>query len=123
MSNNIFGDYNVSAVTYCIQHCYHTVYNQKLHLTGIVVYAPALALSTVTGLSYLGSVFAVGCVCTFYSTLGGMKAVLVTDVFQSLLMFAAVFAVVIAGTMQVSMNLVISCNNKFDWDRPMIIRI
>lgn len=68
---------------------------------GIVVYAPALALSTVTGLSYLGSVFAVGCVCTFYSTLGGMKAVLVTDVFQSLLMFAAVFAVVIAGTIQV----------------------
>ena len=87
------------------------------------MYAPALALSTVTGLSYLGSVFAVGCVCTFYSTLGGMKAVLVTDVFQSLLMFAAVFAVVIAGTMQVSMNLVISCNNKFDWDRPIIIRI
>ena len=87
------------------------------------MYAPALALSTVTGLSYLGSVFAVGCVCTFYSTLGGMKAVLVTDVFQSLLMFAAVFAVVIAGTMQVSMNLFISCNNKFDWDRPMIIRI
>ena len=30
-----------------------------------------------------------------------MKAVLVTDVFQSLLMFAAVFAVAIAGTIQV----------------------
>ena len=87
------------------------------------MYAPALALSTVTGLSYLGSVFAVGCVCTFYSTLGGMKAVLVTDVFQSLLMFAAVFAVVIAGTVQVSMNLVISCSNKFDWHRPNIILI
>ena len=73
-------------------------------ITGIVVYAPALALSTVTGLSYLGSVLAVGCVCTFYSTLGGMKAVLVTDVFQSLLMFAAIFAVVIAGTLQVRVH-------------------
>ena len=38
-----------------------------------------------------------GAVCTFYSALGGMKAVLVTDVFQSLLMFAAVFAVIIRG--------------------------
>ena len=84
------------------------------------MYAPALALSTVTGLSYLGSVFAVGCVCTFYSTLGGMKAVLVTDVFQSLLMFAAVFAVVIAGTMQVIIYLVTFCNNKFGLHHPKI---
>lgn len=29
--------------------------------------------------------------------MGGMKAVLVTDVFQSLLMFAAVFAVITRG--------------------------
>ena len=65
------------------------------------MYAPALALSTVTGLPYLGSVFAVGFVCTFYSTLGGMKAVLVADVFQSLLMFAAIFAVIITGVLQV----------------------
>lgn len=34
-------------------------------------------------------------VCTFYSTIGGMKAVLVTDVFQSLLMYAAVFSIII----------------------------
>ena len=66
------------------------------------MYAPAIALSTVTGMSYLGSVFAVGCVCTFYSTLGGMKAVLVTDVFQSLLMFASILAVVVSGTIKVN---------------------
>lgn len=35
-----------------------------------------------------------GFVCTFYSTIGGMKAVLITDVFQSLLMFGAVFSVI-----------------------------
>jgi sodium-coupled monocarboxylate transporter 8/12 len=65
---------------------------------GIVLYAPALALSAVTELSYLGSVMAVGLVCTFYSTMGGIKAVLITDVFQSLLMFAAIGAVIIGGT-------------------------
>ena len=61
---------------------------------GIVLYAPSLALSAVTRLNFTGSVIAVGLVCTFYSTLGGMKAVLMTDVFQSLLMFAAIFTVI-----------------------------
>ncbi|KAK7074678.1 hypothetical protein SK128_016092 [Halocaridina rubra] len=64
---------------------------------GIVLYAPALALSAVTGISLNWSIASVGVVCTFYSSMGGMKAVLVTDVFQSLLMFAAVFAVITRG--------------------------
>lgn len=41
-----------------------------------------------------------GLVCTFYSTIGGMKAVLMTDVFQSILMFVAVFSVIGAGLVQ-----------------------
>ena len=47
-------------------------------------------MSFTIGLSQLGSILAVGLVCTFYSTLGGIKAVLITDVFQSLLMFASI---------------------------------
>ena len=39
-----------------------------------------------------------GLVCTFYSTLGGIKAVLITDVFQSLLMFLGIGAVVFGGS-------------------------
>ena len=49
---------------------------------GIVLHAPVLALSAVTGLSYLASILVVGAACTFYSVLGGIKAVLATDVFQ-----------------------------------------
>jgi len=49
---------------------------------GIVLYAPALALEAVSGLSKTLSVWTVGLVCTFYSTMGGMKAVILTDVFQ-----------------------------------------
>eukprot|EP00095_Tigriopus_kingsejongensis_P004408 snap_masked-scaffold93_size381549-processed-gene-2.12 protein:Tk04408 transcript:snap_masked-scaffold93_size381549-processed-gene-2.12-mRNA-1 annotation:"sodium-dependent multivitamin transporter-like" len=74
---------------------------QMILYMGIVLYAPALALAAVTGLSFQGSILAVGLVCTFYSTMGGIKAVLVTDVFQSLLMFAAIFAVIICGLVKV----------------------
>jgi sodium-coupled monocarboxylate transporter 8/12 len=55
---------------------------QMILYMGIVLYAPALALEAVSGLSKALSVWTVGLVCTFYSTIGGMKAVIITDVFQ-----------------------------------------
>lgn len=55
---------------------------QMVLYIGIVLYAPAIALNAVTGLNKIASIIAVGLVCTFYSTIGGMKAVLITDVFQ-----------------------------------------
>jgi sodium-coupled monocarboxylate transporter 8/12 len=64
---------------------------------GVVLYAPALALAAVSGLHIDVSILAVGFSCTFYSALGGMKAVLVTDLLQGLLMLVAVFAVVVDG--------------------------
>jgi solute carrier family 5 (sodium-coupled monocarboxylate transporter), member 8/12 len=63
----------------------------------MVVYVPALALEALTGLNRSYSLLLVGVVCTFYSTIGGMKAVLLTDVFQSLLMFTAILIVGISG--------------------------
>ncbi|GFV66956.1 putative sodium-dependent multivitamin transporter [Trichonephila clavipes] len=65
--------------------------------TGATLYAPALALSAVTNLSMNMSVIGIGFVCTFYCSLGGMKAVLWADVFQAILMFATLFAIVIKG--------------------------
>ena len=49
---------------------------------GVVVYAPALALVAVTSLDKTISIIVIGVVCTFYSTIGGIKAVLISDVFQ-----------------------------------------
>nr|CAD7255941.1 unnamed protein product [Timema shepardi] len=74
---------------------------QMVLYMGIVLYAPAIALEAVTGISKTVAILSVGIVCTFYSTIGGMKAVVVTDVFQSLLMFAAVFMVIIKGAIDV----------------------
>ncbi|XP_007656650.1 sodium-coupled monocarboxylate transporter 2 isoform X2 [Ornithorhynchus anatinus] len=66
--------------------------------TGVVVYAPALALNQVTGFDLWGSVFATGIVCTFYCTLGGLKAVVWTDAFQMIVMIVGFLTVLIQGT-------------------------
>ncbi|CAH0729365.1 unnamed protein product, partial [Brenthis ino] len=73
---------------------------QMILYNGIVLYAPAIVLESVTGLDRLVSILVVGLACTFYSTLGGMKAVLFTDLLQSLLMFMAVLSVVIFASVQ-----------------------
>ncbi|CAH0557554.1 unnamed protein product [Brassicogethes aeneus] len=70
---------------------------QMILYMGVVLYAPSLALEALTGINKTTAILSVGLVCTFYSTIGGMKAVLMTDVFQSILMFAAVFSVIISA--------------------------
>ncbi|XP_016957700.1 putative sodium-dependent multivitamin transporter [Drosophila biarmipes] len=67
---------------------------QMVLYMGIALYAPALALEAVTNIPRSWAIVVIGLVCTFYSTLGGLKAVLITDVFQSFLMFAAIFSVI-----------------------------
>ncbi|XP_069485452.1 sodium-coupled monocarboxylate transporter 1-like [Ambystoma mexicanum] len=63
--------------------------------TGIVIYAPALALNQVTGLNLWGAVVITGSVCTFYCSVGGLKAVVWTDAFQIVIIIAGFAAVVI----------------------------
>ncbi|XP_020287840.1 putative sodium-dependent multivitamin transporter isoform X2 [Pseudomyrmex gracilis] len=70
---------------------------QLLLYTGVVLYAPALALEATTDITKNVSVMLIGLVCTFYSTIGGIKAVLVTDVFQGLLMLIAVVMVIVTA--------------------------
>ena len=53
---------------------------------GIALYAPALALSTVTGLNLWSAIVVMGLVATAYTTLGGLAAVIWTDVVQFLVL-------------------------------------
>ncbi|CAI9153367.1 unnamed protein product [Rangifer tarandus platyrhynchus] len=71
---------------------------QTILYTGVVVYAPALALNQVTGFDLWGSVIATGTVCTFYCTLGGLKAVVWTDAFQMVVMIVGFLTVLIQGS-------------------------
>ncbi|XP_040509673.2 sodium/iodide cotransporter isoform X5 [Gallus gallus] len=69
--------------------------------TGIVIYAPALILNQVTGLDIWASLLSTGAICTFYTTIGGMKAVIWTDVFQVFVMLSGFLAVIIRGLLLV----------------------
>ncbi|CAL4117051.1 unnamed protein product, partial [Meganyctiphanes norvegica] len=55
---------------------------QMVLYMAIVVYAPALALEQVTGLDAILSCALICFVCIFYTTIGGIKAVLWTDTVQ-----------------------------------------
>ena len=48
----------------------------------VVMFAPAVALSGVVHVPTWPFILSVGIVCTFYTTLGGLKAVVWTDTIQ-----------------------------------------
>ncbi|XP_072770736.1 sodium/iodide cotransporter-like [Nerophis lumbriciformis] len=93
--------------------------------TGVVIYAPALILKQATGLNLWLSIFSTGIICTLYTTLGGIKAVIWTDVFQIIVMLSGFVAIFVHGTLLVggpSVVLEIANNgsrlnfNDFDFD-------
>ncbi|KAH3807555.1 hypothetical protein DPMN_135900 [Dreissena polymorpha] len=68
---------------------------------GIVLFGPAIALEAVTGLPQWTSIVLVAVASVIYTAIGGLKAVIWTDVFQAFVMFAGFFAVLIKGTVQI----------------------
>ncbi|XP_039094427.1 sodium-dependent multivitamin transporter isoform X1 [Hyaena hyaena] len=74
---------------------------QMVIYMGVVLYAPSLALNAVTGFDLWLSVLTIGIVCTIYTALGGLKAVIWTDVFQTLVMFLGQLVVIIVGSAKV----------------------
>ncbi|XP_028405437.1 sodium-dependent multivitamin transporter-like [Dendronephthya gigantea] len=69
-----------------------------LFYMAIVTYGPSLALESVTGLPIWVSILSIGVVCTFYTTIGGIRAVIWNDVFQAVVMLGGLVIVVIVGT-------------------------
>ena len=84
------------AILCCLTNLFHMV-----AYMGIVLYAPALALSAVTGLSLEGSILTVSVVCIFYTAIGGMKAIVWTDALQTTVMIIGMIIVAVAGTYKV----------------------
>lgn len=72
-----------------------TLYN------AVVLYVPSLSLKSVLGIPETISIGAVGLSCVVYSTFGGIKGVIWTDLFQGGLMIVSLICICIGGTLEV----------------------
>ncbi|XP_065344867.1 sodium-coupled monocarboxylate transporter 2-like [Cloeon dipterum] len=80
------------SVLYCIM---------SLTYTPLIIYTPALAFNQVSGAS-LNVIAPITCaICIFYTSLGGLRAVVWTDTLQSFSMISGVLVVTILGTLDV----------------------
>ncbi|XP_018804423.1 PREDICTED: sodium-coupled monocarboxylate transporter 2-like isoform X2 [Bactrocera latifrons] len=64
----------------------------------IILYVPAIAFNQVTGVNIYVISGIICVVCVIYTLIGGIKAVVHTDAWQTLVMFVALVVVVILGT-------------------------
>lgn len=67
----------------------------------IVIYVPALAFNQATGINIHWITPVVGLVCIFYTCVGGLQAVVWTDVVQLVLMFGAMILIIVKGTFDI----------------------
>lgn len=67
----------------------------------IVIYVPALAFEQVTGIDLHIITPIVMAVCVFYTCLGGIKAVIWTDVIQIVIMYGVMILIIVKGTVHV----------------------
>uniref|UniRef100_A0A8C6P3F2 Sodium-dependent multivitamin transporter n=1 Tax=Nothobranchius furzeri TaxID=105023 RepID=A0A8C6P3F2_NOTFU len=79
-------------------------FNKTVRICGTITFifqmVPVLLIYVMTGIDLWGAVLTMGLVCTLYTALGGLKAVIWTDVFQTVVMFAGQLAVIIVGASQ-----------------------
>ena len=66
----------------------------------MTVYGVASVIGLVTGIPFLWSVLILMGITIAYDTLGGMRAVVISDVIQILLLLAAVILVAVAGLLE-----------------------
>ncbi|KAF5286288.1 hypothetical protein FQR65_LT12728 [Abscondita terminalis] len=68
----------------------------------IVIYIPALAFSQATGINIHWTICIICIICTFYTTIGGFKAVVWTDAIQFFGIIASVLMVLFSGAYSVN---------------------
>ncbi|XP_070542478.1 sodium-dependent multivitamin transporter-like [Ptychodera flava] len=76
------------------------ILNTAIYMATTMV-GPALAVEAVQGIEMWNTLVFVGAIATFYTTLGGMKAVIWADVFQFIVIFGSIVAVAVLGTNEV----------------------
>ena len=70
----------------------------RLGWLGAVIYAPSLALSVITGINLYLGIFLMGLIATSYAVAGGLKAVVLTDAIQFVVLMLGAILVAISLT-------------------------
>ena len=73
----------------------------QLMRMAIVIFLPALALSTITGIDVYVCILVMGVLSTLYTALGGMEAVVWTDVLQTVVLVGGMLVAIFVVTSQV----------------------
>nr|CDS30856.1 sodium coupled monocarboxylate transporter 1 [Hymenolepis microstoma] len=74
---------------------------QMVIYIAVVLYAPALAISRVTGLPESASILTAGMIGTLYTAVGGLKAVVWTDLLQTIVMIIGLVLIMVFGCQDV----------------------
>ncbi|XP_048255295.1 sodium-coupled monocarboxylate transporter 2-like [Haliotis rufescens] len=74
---------------------------QNMFYMSIILFGQGMALQAVTGFSTVGSILVTSAAAVLYTSIGGLKAVIWTDVLQYILMLTGILAVIIKGTIDV----------------------
>jgi sodium-coupled monocarboxylate transporter 8/12 len=74
---------------YILQMCFYT---------SVSVLAPGIALSKATGIDTRLAIVLIYIVCIFYSSQGGLKAVVIADTFQTCILVVSLLLVLVIGT-------------------------
>jgi len=86
-----------------------------LNFSGTVLYGASAAIEAMSGFSAQWAIVVSGVICTIYTTIGGIKAVIWTDVFQAIIMFCGLIYVTVSGIMVTSGSSVIQVSKR--WGR------
>ncbi|KAJ8031991.1 Sodium-coupled monocarboxylate transporter 1 [Holothuria leucospilota] len=70
---------------------------QNVLYTAIVTFTPALAIEAITGVNMEVLILITGIVCTFYTTIGGLSAVIWTDAFMAIIILGTIVIVIVTG--------------------------
>ena len=73
----------------------------QLARMGIVLYLPAIAISSVTSMNVYLIIAMMGIFCTIYTVMGGMEAVIWTDVVQVVVLLGGAILCIVIAAMQV----------------------
>ncbi|BFF88782.1 sodium-coupled monocarboxylate transporter 1 [Drosophila madeirensis] len=81
----------------------------------ICIYVPALTLNQVSGISVAKIVPMTSMVCILYTSVGGIKGVVWTDVIQGFVMIGSMAFVIVKGTLDLGgLNVVLDRNRQFE---------